>query len=217
MGYAKEENTKVATMAEPFDDLRRQKQAMRAAAKAQRERQENKDALSRQICAKLAALPEYAAAGMVMFYLDCGAEVRTQPFLPTLWQQGKQVVIPYCTPDRLELFLLKGFEELAASRWGILEPMPELRGRADRKVEPSQLELIVTPGVAFDRRGGRIGYGKGYYDKLLRQVPPGTFAVALSFECQIFPEVPMAPYDVYVDKIVTEAAVYEREGLGIGD
>jgi 5-formyltetrahydrofolate cyclo-ligase len=199
-------------MAEPLDKLRWQKQALRAAAQAKRDQQENKDELSRRICDKFSSLPEYTAAGTVMFYLDFGSEVRTRPFLPAAWERGKQIVVPYCTPDRLELFWLKGFEELAVSSWGILEPKPELRGRADRKVEPSQLELIVTPGVAFDRCGARIGYGKGYYDKLLRQVSPGTLAVALCFECQLFPEVPMAPYDMYVDEIVTEAAVYEGGG-----
>ena len=196
-------------MADSLADLRQRKEAIRAAARARREQQENKDELSQQICARLAALPDYPAAATAMFYLDFGDEVRTRPFLPIVWQQGKQVVIPYCVGDRLELFLLHGFDDLVPGTWGILEPKPELRGRADRTAEVSQLDLIVTPGVAFDRRGGRVGYGKGYYDKLLGQISPRTRVVAICFECQLFPHVPMAPYDVYVEKIVTEAAVYE--------
>jgi 5-formyltetrahydrofolate cyclo-ligase len=201
-------------MAEPLADsmaeLRQRKQEIRAAARARRNEQGNQEELSRQICRKLASLPEYIAAATAMLYVDFGSEVRTQPFLPIAWQQGKRVVIPYCDGERLELFLVREFAELAPSTWGILEPKPEWRGRADRKVDVSQLDLIVTPGLAFDRHGGRVGYGKGYYDKLLRQLAPHTAAVAICFECQLFPEVPMAPYDVYVQKIVTEAAIYAK-------
>ena len=68
------------------------------------------------------------------------------------------------------------------------------------------------PGVAFDRRGGRLGHGKGYFDKLLCRVPPRTPCIALAFECQLFPEVPMLPHDLFMDRIVTETAVYEGRG-----
>jgi 5-formyltetrahydrofolate cyclo-ligase len=198
------------TMIDPQADLRQQKKAIRAAAAARREQQENKDELSRQIGEKLASLREYAAAVTAMFYLDFGSEVRTRPLLPILWQQAKQVVIPYCVADRLELFLLQNVDDLAPGAWGILEPKPELRERPDRKIAASQLDLIVTPGVAFDRQGGRVGYGKGFYDKLLATISPHTRVVAICFECQLFPQVPMAPYDVPMEKVITETAIYER-------
>jgi 5-formyltetrahydrofolate cyclo-ligase len=197
-------------MAIDADDIRQRKTKIREQAHAQRNQQPNKDELSRQIWGRLASLPEYAAAAAAMFYLDFGAEVRTRPFLPIAWQQAKQVVIPYCVADRLELFLLESFDDLAPGTWGILEPKPELRGRLDRKADASQLDLIVTPGVAFDRQGGRVGHGKGYYDKLLGRISPHTRVVAICFECQLFPQVPMAPYDVNMEKVITEAAIYER-------
>ena len=66
------------------------------------------------------------------------------------------------------------------------------------------------PGLAFDRQCGRIGYGKGYYDRLLQQARADAALVAVAFECQVFPEVPVLPHDVRVDKIITEEAIYER-------
>jgi 5-formyltetrahydrofolate cyclo-ligase len=77
-----------------------------------------------------------------------------------------------------------------------------------------ELDLVVVPGVAFDRAGGRMGHGKGYYDKLLEHARPDTPLVALAFECQLFPEIPAEAHDVFMDKVVTEAAVYEGRGRG---
>ncbi len=188
-------------------DLKRQ---IRAEAHANRDRQQDPDQLSRQICRRLAALPEYIAADTVMFYVDFRSEVRTQRLLATACQEGKCVVVPYCVGPRLELFRLASMDELTAGTWGILEPKVELRRRAERKIDAARLDLVVVPGVAFDRRGGRLGHGKGYYDKLLRQVPPDTARVALAFECQLFPEIPMQPHDVYMDKIITEKTIYPR-------
>jgi len=195
-------------MAEKPDDSRAAKQEIRKRAHANRRRQENKDLLSREIHRRLAALPEFKAAGTVMFYVDVRHEVRTQSLLPSVWQQGKRIVVPYCVGDRLELFLLHDVDELAVDTFGILEPQHELRGRLDRKLEVSAIDLIVVPGVAFDRRGGRVGHGRAYYDKLLNRVRPDTTLAALAFECQLFPAVPVESHDVAMDVVITEEAVY---------
>ena len=188
------------------------KREIRAQARDRRRRQADKDGLSRQICRTLAALPEYAHAGTVMLYVDLGSEVRTRQFLPTAWNDGKRVVVPYCVGEQLGLFCLEGIDELAPGTLGLLEPRAELRGRADRQADVSWLDLIVVPGVAFDRRGGRLGQGKGYYDRLLRQVRPDATLVGLAFECQLFAEIPMLPHDVHVHKVISEEAVYEATG-----
>jgi 5-formyltetrahydrofolate cyclo-ligase len=198
-----------ATPHTPDDWLRRKKE-IRAEARTRQQNQPQRAEFSAVICRKLAALPEYAAAATVMCYVDFGCEVQTRPLLPIAWQQGKRLIVPYCVGgNQIELFRLQSLDELAEGAMRILEPRPELRGRPDRRVDASQLDLIVVPGLAFDRHGGRLGRGKGYYDRLLQLVPPRTTLAALCFECQIFPEIPMLPHDVRVHKVITEAAVYE--------
>ncbi len=196
-------------MEEPPEGVAKRKKRIRAQARANRDRQQDREQLSREICRRLTALPEYVAAKTVLFYVDFRSEVRTQYLLAAACRTDKCVVVPYCLDDRLGLFRLRGMDELSAGVWGILEPQAELRGLADRRVDAARLDLVVVPGVAFDRRGGRTGYGKGYYDKLLLLVRPDTAKVALAFECQLFAEIPMQPHDVFVDKVVTEKAVYQ--------
>ena len=93
-------------------------------------RRQNKDELSQAICEKFAALPEYAAASTVMFYIDVRTEVRTRHYLPQLLASGKRIVVPYCVDGELELFLLENMDELAIGMYKILEPKPELRDAA---------------------------------------------------------------------------------------
>jgi 5-formyltetrahydrofolate cyclo-ligase len=94
----------------------------------------------------------------------------------------------------------------------ILEPKAALRDLSHKRVEVRELDLIMVPGVAFDRRGGRTGHGKGYYDKLLQHARSDAPLVALAFECQMFPEIPTQEHDVFMDKVITERAVYEGRG-----
>ena len=71
------------------------------------------------------------------------------------------------------------------------------------------ITIIFFCGVGFDATGARMGHGKGYYDKLLENARQDTPLVALAFECQMFEEIPVAPHDVFMDKIITEQNVYE--------
>src|ERR1019366_8441060 len=124
----------------------------------------NKDELSQAICAKFMALPEYVRAKTVMYYIDVRSEVRSRHALPVALTQGKKIVVPWCT-DRgeLELFQLENMAELAIGMYKILEPKQELRSLRAKQVEVKELDLVMVPGVAFDRTGARMGHGKGYY------------------------------------------------------
>ena len=102
--------------------------------------------------------------------------------------------------------------ELAVGMYKILEPKAELCPPAEKQCRPEDPDLVMVPGVAFDRSGGRMGHGKGYYDKLLQHARPDTPLVALAFDCQLFPEIPVARHDVFMDKIITESAVYAGRG-----
>lgn len=194
------------------DDLSARKQAIREAAHANRKAQADKDGVSVRIVDTFMALPEYAAAETVMFYVDVREEVRTRHALPTAIQGDKRIVIPFCVDGELELFHLESMEELSIGMYKILEPRAELRDVASKRMQPQDLDLIMVPGVAFDRNGGRTGHGKGYYDKLLQHARQDCPLVALAFECQMFPEIPVMEHDIYMDKVVTESAVYAGKG-----
>jgi 5-formyltetrahydrofolate cyclo-ligase len=195
------------------DAMQERKKEIRAQAHERRNAQENKDELSREICARFVALPEYVRAQTVMYYIDVRSEVRTRHDLPHALTQGKKIVVPWCNDQgELELFHLENMDELAIGMYKILEPAPALRLLPAKQVKARELDLIMVPGVAFDRSGARMGHGKGYYDKLLQHARPDAPLVALAFECQLFPEIPTAPHDIFMDSIITERAIYKGKG-----
>lgn len=196
----------------PETDLAARKQEIRTAAHANRKDQADKDGVSRVIVDKFMQLPEYAAAKTVMFYVDVRDEVRTRHALPDALKGNKRIVIPYCVDGELELFHLESMDELDVGMYKILEPKAELREVAAKRLQPEDLDLVMVPGVAFDRNGGRTGHGKGYYDKLLEHARADAPLVALAFECQMFPEIPCGSHDIYMDKVVTEKDVYTGRG-----
>jgi 5-formyltetrahydrofolate cyclo-ligase len=144
--------------------------------------------------------------------LDVRSEVRTREYLPMALAHGKKVVVPYCVEGDLELFHLESMDELAVGMYKILEPRAELRTLPEKRVDVSEVDLIMVPGVAFDRTGARMGHGFGYYDKMLEHARAGTPLVALAFECQLFPEIPTQSHDIFMDKIITERAIYPGKG-----
>ncbi len=193
--------------------IREQKDQLRKQAHSNRNAQENKDELSRRIVGAFMALPEYAQAGTVMFYIDVRSEVRTRHDLELALQSGKTIIVPWCNDDgELELFRLASMDELEVGMYKILEPRKELRSLPEKQVNVEELDLIMVPGVAFDRRGARMGHGKGYYDKLLQHARKNTPLIALAFECQLFEQIPVADHDIFMDKIITEDQVYTGRG-----
>jgi 5-formyltetrahydrofolate cyclo-ligase len=154
------------------------------------------------------ALPEYARAATVMAYVSVRDELRTRRLLDAVLKSDKRLVVPYCVRNELKLFVMESFDELAPGMLGIPEPKVDLRSQADKQIDIAALELIVVPGVAFDRRGGRLGHGKGYYDRMLVRARPDTALVGVSYNCQVFPEIPMQPHDVFMQMVVTETDVH---------
>ena len=200
-------------MTEAITDGAERKAAIRKIAFANRRDQENKDELSRDIMQSFMELPEYADAQTIMFYVDVRAEVRTRFDLPIALKQGKRVVVPWCNDEgELELFHLESMDELEIGMYKILEPAVHLRNVGIKRIEVTELDLIMVPGVGFDARGGRTGMGKGYYDKCLEHARPDAAIVAVCFECQMFDEIPVQSHDIYMDRVITEATTYE--GIG---
>ena len=198
----------------PPADPQARKAAIREQARKNRVAQKDKEAVSRRICAAFTALPAYRNARTVMWYVDAGSEVRTRHTLPEALAHGKRVVVPWCVVEtnELELFHLADMSELVEGAYRILEPREELRRQPDKVVRPEELDLVMVPGTAFDPRGGRMGQGKGYYDRLLARARPDAPLVALAFDCQIFDDIPVAPHDVFMDLVLTETRAIKGQG-----
>ncbi|MGL4419470.1 MAG: 5-formyltetrahydrofolate cyclo-ligase [Gemmataceae bacterium] len=196
------------------DDPQTIKAALREQARKNRVAQKDKLAVSETILAKFHALPAFHAATTVMYYVDAGSEVKTRQALAAAIATGKTIVVPWCIVEtnELELFHLQDVSELVEGAYKILEPKEELRRLPAKIVVPESLDLVMVPGTAFDPQGGRMGQGKGYYDRLLARVRPDAPLVALAYECQIFPEIPVAPHDVFMDIVLTELNMYNGRG-----
>jgi 5-formyltetrahydrofolate cyclo-ligase len=193
------------------------KEAMRRAAYDARNAQEDKDRVSQLAVERLMQLPEYRAAKTVLWYLDCRSELRTRQALPTALASGKRIVVPYCTVDgrgdnKLGLWWLQALDELVVGKWKILEPPRERWGEPGREISSGEIDFVVVPGVGFGRDGARMGNGQGYYDRLLGSVRPDCPLVALCYECQLFDDLVVDAHDVFMDRVVTENAIYEGRG-----
>lgn len=161
-------------------------------------------AKSRQIEERLFSLPEVKAARAIMFFASFRSEVETVPMIRRALDDGKRVILPKVREKELELFEIKNFDkDVSPGAWGILEPCETTPAKLN------ELDIIIVPGAAFDERGNRLGYGAGFYDKLLFEFKKPT--VALAFELQIVPAAPAAAHDVPIKKIVTEQRVIEVE------
>ncbi len=208
----------MALSQEELDAIMERKGKMRREAYDRRAAQENKDEISAQAVARLMALQEYQDANTVMWYIDCRSETRTKPELLEEVAKGeKKIVVPYCTVDekgdnKLGLWHMESLEEMVVGKWNILEPPKEMWGNPDKEPPAEELDMVMVPGVGFDRTGGRMGNGQGYYDRLLERVRPDCSLVALCYESQLFDEILVAPHDVYMDYVVTEDAVYKGRG-----
>ncbi|MBI3604820.1 MAG: 5-formyltetrahydrofolate cyclo-ligase [Nitrospirae bacterium] len=162
---------------------------------------------SRDIKVRLFNREEFRRAKVIHFYISFNHEVNTEEMIRGALEMGKKVVVPCrgTTAGGIGLSELKDFDrELKPDRFGLKEPF----GSYIRPVDPGHLELMVVPGVAFDSSGNRIGYGKGFYDRLLSQKKRG-FIEALAFDFQVIESVPSEGHDIKMDRIITESRTIE--------
>jgi len=157
-------------------------------------------AKSREIEERLFSLPEFKSARVILFFASFRSEVDTGPMIRRALTFGKRVVLPKVTGTELVLHEIADLDkDVSPGMWGIPEP------HGSRPVMLEEIDIIIVPGAAFDEQGNRVGYGAGFYDKLLSAF--GKMTVALSFECQIVSNVPAEMHDIPIKKIVTERRV----------
>ncbi|MBS3062833.1 MAG: 5-formyltetrahydrofolate cyclo-ligase [Candidatus Diapherotrites archaeon] len=160
---------------------------------------------SKQIAQRLLALPEVSQAKTVSIYCSFGSEVDTHALIEQLVREGKTVCLPVVDFDlkSMSMYAFKSFAELKTSSFGFPEPVRETHVR----VPDSRIDVLITPGLAFDEQGRRLGFGMAFYDKFISHLPKRVPLLALAFECQLFAEVPVTQKDMRVEKIVTEERV----------
>ena len=152
------------------------------------------------IATYVCALPAFCASHTVMVYMALPHEVQTMQIITQARQAQKCVAVPVIRgQDLIAVALNEAPTQLRRGRFGILEP----RG-TQCVIHPQEIGCIAVPGLAFDARGGRLGFGKGYYDRFLKQLPATTYRYGLAFGIQVVPCVPQAPHDICMHGIVTE-------------
>lgn len=187
----------------PSHHLRRDKRALRRRVIARRDELTERDRAdrSRRITDRVLALPEVLEAETVMAFWSFGSEVETAALLDRLREAGTRVVLPRVEGRDVVAVAHAPGGPLAASSFGAMEPA------GAEVVDPIEVDVVIVPGVAFDRLGRRVGYGRGFYDRFLGRTRPVVPAVAVAFAIQVVDEVPEGPRDRRVDAIVTEDEV----------
>ena len=154
--------------------------------------QNSKEAITREIISHV----WFREATDIYCYVDCRKEAGTRQLIEEAWLLGKAVWVPKVGGAEMNFFAIHSFEELTRGCFGVLEP-------DEGKAADGKDGLVIMPGVAFDVRRGRIGYGKGYYDLYLMD-HPGLHTIATAFDFQIVEEVPQEEEDIRPQLIITE-------------
>lgn len=167
--------------------------------------QEEVNVKSDKILYQLFNLTEYKDAKYILLYADYHNEVATNKIFEDARQRGKKIYFPKVFGQEMEFYSVDSLEELRFGYKGIREPQENPIKRFFYKKQDTT--IMIVPGVAFDMKGYRVGYGKGYYDKyLFEKKMISTFALAYAF--QILEHVPSDAHDIKMDKIITEELVY---------
>ena len=151
-------------------------------------------------------LDQYKTSKTVMFFVSFKSEVNTHDMIKEALK-NKTVIAPKVVHHEIEPSVIIDFDNLVPSgKFGILEPIEAM------KIAYKNIDLILVPGIVFDKEGHRIGYGLGYYDKFLAKVPK-AIKIGLTFDFQVINKIPREMHDVPVDMIVTDEKVIECKKL----
>jgi 5-formyltetrahydrofolate cyclo-ligase len=156
-----------------------------------------------QIEKRLFSFANFMESKIPLLYVNGPGEVETRDMIKRCYVYNKMVILPYFGKDKSRHQLMKVDNpdtDLKTAPGGGAEPDP----KRCKKVPLECIDIAVIPGIALDEKGGRIGPGDGYYDRLIPKLPITARKVTLAMECQIFPQIPMESHDKHMDIIITE-------------
>ncbi len=159
---------------------------------------------SRQACDLLADQPEFERCETVMVFLSLPTEINTAPLVLRAWQDGKRVLAPRVSWEQRRMMpveIRSLTEDIEDTQWNLRQP---LQGDP---VPLSMIDLVVVPGLGFDRAGNRLGRGRGFYDRFLAHSEFAGSTCAVAFEEQIVEAIPADPHDIRVDMLITDQHV----------
>ena len=160
------------------------------------------------IARKFLGLKEYRKSGKILAYFPFRSEIDTRVIIKEALRQGKAVALPRVNKKRLDLYYIKSLPgDLKPGSYDIMEPIPSKCTRA----LPGEMDLVITPGVCFDQKMNRLGYGGGFYDRLLREIPSHIPRVALAFDLQIVDCIPVSEHDLKINILITESVIRDME------
>lgn len=157
-----------------------------------------RDAAASAVARRVLDLPEVLAARAVMAFSSFGSELSTEPLIEGLRERGITVALPRIVDGDLEVRSFQPGDATSTTWFGAREPS------GGEPIDPLDLDVVITPAVAFDRRGARVGYGGGFYDRFLRRTRPDALRVGIAADVQVLDEeLPAGDFDLRVHRIVT--------------
>lgn len=152
-----------------------------------------------KIIEKLISSEEYKKASNIFTYIGKTPEINTSLFIKKAWEDGKNIAVPFCKDDKnMDAILISSFDDLKEGAFGILEPS------FDEKLvmEKKDIDLVIVPCASADKKGNRLGFGKGYYDRYLENM--SAKEILLIREKQLLDNIPMGKYDKQISTVITE-------------
>ena len=176
-----------------LSDKRKVRQAVRA--EIAKLPTEERTTLSSQIFSKIAALKEVEEASVIALFVSLPDEPQTADFIEQLLLQNRRVVVPRIEDEVMNFYDIS--EGVTTGAFGIMEPV------ATTPIAPSEIDVMVVPGVAFTQYGARLGRGKGFYDKYLSHNGFRAYTVGVCYPCQLVEELPTEEHDKLLDLVVS--------------
>lgn len=192
-------------------DLKRAKRAVRLQVLAARDAMSasEREHASTRIVDLVLTLPEVERASTVMVFWSFGSETDTAALVEALHARGVRVALPRIVDGDMEPYAYAPGDAVTETSFGAQEPS------SGERLDPSAIDVVVTPGVAFDRSGRRVGYGGGFYDRFFPRSRPDTFRIGVGFDLQLIEaDLPGGHFDLGLDGVVTESGVVRFRRLG---